>query len=352
MYEIRMPSVNPQTDLGRRTPAHDAPHLAALDALRGIAIVLVVVGHYLPDRVVGGTFGEILRPCAVGGVTLFFILSGFLIGRNLSRGMSPIGYALRRIFRILPAYWGSLVVLIVLHRLLLKEANFGTLRDTLFNALLLMDVGKAPSLNAAFWTLLIEAKFYVLAPFLVLGGRRFIQFAPYLVMAVNGLILARRSEASNLLTYLAICFVGMNFELWCRRELSGRALTLLVLCAAVSAGIYSPYVKIGLALFVLINAALLGLALKHAPRLRLPVLGFVGAISYSWYLYHGGIGYPLMAKLDGLMPPLVSTVIAAVVTFLVAWLSYRLIEQPGISLGRMLEKRALNKNSRVTAERL
>jgi peptidoglycan/LPS O-acetylase OafA/YrhL len=82
------------------------------------------------------------------------------------------------------------------------------------------------------------------------------------------------------------------------------------------------------------------------------VLGFVGAISYSWYLYHGGIGYPLMAKLDGLMPPLVSTVIAAVVTFLVAWLSYRLIEQPGISLGRMLEKRALNKNSRVTAERL
>ena len=176
--------------------------------------------------------------------------------------------------------------------------------------------------------------------------------SPYLVMAVNGLILARRSEASNLLTYLAICFVGMNFELWCRRELSGRALTLLVLCAAVSAGIYSPYVKIGLALFVLINAALLGLALKHAPRLRLPVLGFVGAISYSWYLYHGGIGYPLMAKLDGLMPPLVSTVIAAVVTFLVAWLSYRLIEQPGISLGRMLEKRALNKNSRVTAERL
>ena len=81
----------------KRQPAHDAPHLAALDALRGIAIVLVVVGHYLTDRVVGGTFGEILRPCAVGGVTLFFILSGFLIGRNLSRGMSPIGYALRRI---------------------------------------------------------------------------------------------------------------------------------------------------------------------------------------------------------------------------------------------------------------
>ncbi len=344
--------MEPQTNPGPQKPMQDAPHLAALDALRGLAIVLVVIGHYLPDRVVDGVVGEILRPWGLGGVTLFFLLSGFLIGRNLSRGMSPIGYALRRLFRILPAYWVAIVVLIVLYRLILSEADFGAFRDTLLNALLLQDIGKAPLLNAAFWTLLIEAKFYFLAPFLVLGGRRLIRLAPYLAILANGLILARRGEASNLLTYLTFCLVGMNFELWCRKELSDSALAATVLCAAAFAGIYSPYYRIGLPIFGLVDALLLGFALHHPPRLRLPTLGFVGAISYSWYLYHGGIGYPLMAGLEAkfLVPPFVSTLIAAAVTFVAAWLSYRVVEQPGVRLGRTLERRVLNSALRVATE--
>src|SRR5271168_1850806 len=120
-----MSSLKPQTDLLSSLHQRDASHLAALDALRGVAILLVVIGHYLPGRVIGGTFGEILGPWAVGGVILFFMLSGFLIERNLSHGVSPIRYALRRMFRILPAYWLSIVVLILLHRLLLRQSDFG-----------------------------------------------------------------------------------------------------------------------------------------------------------------------------------------------------------------------------------
>jgi peptidoglycan/LPS O-acetylase OafA/YrhL len=349
-----MPSENTESGTAAAAPARHAPHLAALDALRGLAIILVVIGHYLPGHVVGGTVAEILDPCALGGVTLFFLLSGFLIARNLAHGHSTTGYALRRIFRILPAYWVSLVVFIVLHRLWLDQADFGHPIDTLFNALLLQDVAKAPLLNAAFWTLLVEAKFYILAPLLVLGGRRVIQIAPYVTMALNGVIMARRGEASNLLTYLAFCFVGMNFELWCRKELSDRALTALAVSAAVAAGIYSPYVKIGLVVFGLINAGLMALALRHGPRLKLPMLSFIGAVSYSWYLYHGGIGYPLMAALEAsrwAIAPLMSACIGVVVTLLVAWLSYRLIEKPGISLGRMLEKRSTNENLHAMPER-
>jgi peptidoglycan/LPS O-acetylase OafA/YrhL len=103
-------------------------------------------------------------------------------------------------------------------------------------------------------------------------------------------------------------------------------------------------------IFALANAGLLGLALWQAPRLRLPALGFVGAISYSWYLYHGGIGFPLMIGLEShwAMSPLLSTAIAFGVTFLVAWLSYRVIEQPGIHLGRIVEQRVVNAKSRTT----
>jgi len=349
-----MPSLEPPGDSSAPQARRDAPHLAALDALRGLAIVLVVIGHYLPGRVVGDPLAQVLRPWAVGGVVLFFLLSGFLIGRNLAHGNSTIGYALRRVFRILPAYWGSLVLLILLHRLILKETDFGSPRDTFFNALLLQDFGNAPLFNPAFWTLLIEAKFYILAPFLVLGGKRVIQFAPYLAIVANGAILARRAEASNLLTYLTFCFLGMNFELWYRKKLSSKTLSLLVVCAAISIGIYSPYYNIGLTLFGLINGGLLALGLSYGPHLRLQAFIFIGALSYSWYLYHGGLGYPLMTGLETshwLASPLISTVIGVVVTLFAAWLSYRLIEQPGISLGRRLEKRALNMNWRAVPER-
>ena len=254
----------------------------------------------------------------------------------------------------MPAYWVAIVVLILVHRLILGEADFGPLRDTLFNALLLQDVGKAPYLNLAFWTLLIEAKFYILAPLLVLSGRRFIQLAPYLIVAANGLILARRGEASALLTYLPFCFVGMNFELWYRKELSNRALITAVICTAIAAGIYSPYVKTGLIAFGLLNAVLMIVALRAGAWITLSSLSFIGAVSYSWYLFHGGLGYPLMAALEQsrhALSPLISVCVAIVVTLFVAWLSYRLIEQPGISLGRMLEKRLSNRTLRAMPEK-
>jgi peptidoglycan/LPS O-acetylase OafA/YrhL len=126
-----------------------------------------------------------------------FLAQWFLIGRNLTHGKSTTGYTLRRIFRILPAYWVSIIVFVFLHRLILKETDFGSPRDAFFNVLLVQDFGKASLFNPAFWTLLIEVKFYFLAPFLVLGGKRVIQFAPYLAIVANGAILARRGEASK-----------------------------------------------------------------------------------------------------------------------------------------------------------
>lgn len=348
-----MPSERARREM--TAPERPASHLAALDALRGVAIILVVIGHYLPGNVLEGTAAEIVSPCALGGVTLFFLLSGFLIARNLAHGGPSLGYALRRIFRILPAYWISIAVFIAMHRYWLGQPDFGNLRDTLFNMLLVQDFGNAPLFNAAFWTLLIEAKFYVLAPFLMWGGKRVVKIAPYAAIALNAAItLKRGGEASNLLTYLTFCFVGMNFELWCRKEVSDRGLAVLAVCAAIAAGIYSPYVKIGLVLFGLVNAGLMAAALRHGARVSLPALSFIGAVSYSWYLYHGGLGYPLISALQEprlAMSAFASICIAAAVTLLVAWLSYRVIEQPGIALGRFLEKRSLRRDSQPVPKR-
>lgn len=336
------------TGAGSGTHSAGGRRLAALDSLRGLAILLVVAGHYLPGRVVPEPGASALRPFAVGGVVLFFLLSGFLIERNLAREPRPVVYALHRVFRIVPAYWLALVVLVAVHRLLLADPTFGA-REVLANALFVPDVLRAPLISGVFWTLLIEAKFYLLAPFLTRTGRAGLVAAPYVVMALNAVIFGWRGEASNILTYLAFCTAGMSFSLWYRGELAGRYLIPLAVCCAVAVALFSPYYKAGLAVFALVDAAALAYALTRGGAIG--ALSFVGAVSYSWYLYHAGIGYPLMAALEKApwqLPSAASTAVGVAVTLTVAWLSYRLVERPGIDLGRRLADGAAAR-SRETA---
>jgi len=317
--------------------SREASHIDALDALRGLAILLVVVGHYAPERLAYGLAADILRPWAQGGVILFFLLSGFLIENNLFRHRDPVAYGLRRIFRIAPAYWVSILCFLAIDRLALGDNSY-SLSEVIVNAALLQDVFKVVLINAAFWTLLIEAKFYVVAPVIVRAGDTAIRVLPYLTMALNAVIFARRGEASNLLLYITVCFVGMNFGLWHRGGLSAWALAALCSCAALSMAFIAPYFTIGMTVFTGVNSALLAYALMYG--LRLPGFAFLGAISYSWYLYHGGLGYPMMAAMEATgVAGWAAAGITAMVTMMTAWLSYRLIERPGIALGRGLERR-------------
>ena len=96
-------------DFSRRIPQ--------LDGLRGVAIALVVVFHYVNFAVESGAPGWVkllIRPTSLGwsGVDLFFVLSGFLIGGILldareSRNYFRVFYR-RRACRILPLYFAFL----------------------------------------------------------------------------------------------------------------------------------------------------------------------------------------------------------------------------------------------------
>ena len=75
----------------------------ALDTLRGVAILMVVVGHFLPDRLVFGGIAHHVNSLGRGGVILFFLLSGYLIFRNVER-QDTATFLSRRLFKIFPAY--------------------------------------------------------------------------------------------------------------------------------------------------------------------------------------------------------------------------------------------------------
>jgi hypothetical protein len=98
------------------------------------------------------------------GVHLFFVLSGYLItSAVLSRSFTTRTYAINRAFRILPAYFGSIAVV-----LLIRDAStlstWHGMEDLFFHALLIHGFSHEfrTSINPVLWTLSIEWLFYIL----------------------------------------------------------------------------------------------------------------------------------------------------------------------------------------------
>lgn len=112
------------------------------------------------------------------GVTLFFVLSGFLLFLPFAKALlfkeswpSMRQFYLKRVFRIMPAYYLSLILIVLFfQRQYLQPQHWGELGLFL---VFFMDSSSVTfkHLNAPFWTLAIEWQFYMLLPLLVLGMR-------------------------------------------------------------------------------------------------------------------------------------------------------------------------------------
>src|SRR5579871_5156059 len=157
--------------------------VASLDGVRACACLTVIAYHislmtrdqHLWTDTSNRLVGAILL-AGGAGVTLFFVLSGFLLFLPYAQALlaeqpwpSARLFYLRRALRIIPGYYFSLVVLVLLdHPEYLEPQRWGQL--ALF-PIFLMDSTRATfqQLNGPYWTLAIEWQFYLLLPLLALG---------------------------------------------------------------------------------------------------------------------------------------------------------------------------------------
>ena len=139
-----------------------------LDSLRAIAVTMVIYSHFWDRQ---STLGEY-------GVRVFFLLSGFLLTgilldereRHPDKGDRPRlirNFYLRRILRIWPAYFLTVVILVA--------TNAGGVLDTLpwhlffaTNILFVVTQSWYPSITDHLWTLSVEEQFYLGLPVLLL----------------------------------------------------------------------------------------------------------------------------------------------------------------------------------------
>lgn len=157
-------------------------HIVELDGIRGFAILLVLVWHFIGCTVEPHTLAWKMTSLTWWGVDLFFVLSGFLIGGILMDNQtSPHFFKtfyLRRVARILPLYY--VVVLLALVAVALRnEAGLGgsaaDLRAVPWWAYVLHvqnifmaasgDWGIGPL--QVTWSLAVEEQFYLLFPVVI-----------------------------------------------------------------------------------------------------------------------------------------------------------------------------------------
>jgi peptidoglycan/LPS O-acetylase OafA/YrhL len=171
---------------GQPSPAVTDSHrqrLAGLDGLRGLAALFVVVNHIFLRAFPGypvdhAPFWAAWFIYGRFAVVVFIVLSGFSLALAPARRGWRLGavsrFARRRARRILPAYWAALVFSLAVAWLVAAQPGHGapSAKSVLVNGLLVQNVVGAPSPNAAFWSMAVEAQLYVAFPLLMLMVRR------------------------------------------------------------------------------------------------------------------------------------------------------------------------------------
>lgn len=265
-----------------------------LDALRGLAISLVIARHYF-----GFKYGML-------GVDLFFVLSGFLIGGILLDSREQPGYFTsfygRRAFRILPLYW--LLLLIV------PPDHFGYY---------LFFIQQVPWLQFGYpmteptfvtWTLAIEEQFYLVLPILIFWLPR-----PWLIRVLwTGVQLAPVwrwlfhaylpdfSHEFLLPGRLDELFGGVLLACYSRGYCRSRIAWLLLacvppLCDMVYGVTFTPFTFLSVSAFGCCIIVWAATKMEHPVLLRSFI--WPGRRCYSLYLFHMlafdvtfGLGYP------------------------------------------------------------
>lgn len=321
-----------------------------LDGMRTISVALVIAFH---------TGDAIWRPVhGYLGVTVFFVLSGFLITTLLLRQEARDGrvafgrFYVRRTLRIFPLYYVALALNLLL------VVGFGMGQDPhefLARLPLLATYNGEFAGSGTFshsWSLGIEEKFYLVWPalgFALAWARRhrsavaitllalssaaalfpateyFAIYAPILAGAVVA-ILMHGERATWLVAALAHPAFGIPLLL----------LTGLALVTNDESGyVHVPFallVALGLPFFV-VGPRIIRSAIGWAP------LAFLGTRSYGMYLFH-----PIAMSAVFVIAPAGSSVLeqsarlllAGVASYLVAEAMYRLVERPLIALGRRI----------------
>jgi peptidoglycan/LPS O-acetylase OafA/YrhL len=271
--------------------------LGNLQALRGVACLLVVVYHVANvERDFGLGFNP-LRPFlwfGYAGVDLFFVLSGFIIAAtsraDLGRSARLPRFAFRRVWRIYPTYWAALAVAVGVFAVLspdpLITANW--LWEAI-DTLLLLPQTPIPRFVPVAWSLSYELMFYAVFAALFLLPRR---AAGPVLLAWAGLVLGaavagyalRERFGALVLSWYVLEFLAGVLLAWRTPRLTGRQ-------AAVALGAAAAWAAVGSVVWFDPDPVRLTIDVPRRVLVFGPAAGLVVCAAAGWERAGGRLGW-------------------------------------------------------------
>jgi len=358
----------------------ERPFLPRLEALRGLAALMVAYSHSLEAIVINHPSAEwvklVLKTVGNGdvAVTLFFVLSGYVLGHSLDHGGT--GYAafmIRRMLRVWPAMLASLAGCYVW---LESVHAAGLVRHFDAAAPLYYEYWQHPAswqdllrdafflgnyLNPVTWTL--EVEMLAAALFIPLWrlSRRSPSLAALLLLGWAGCFLGMPLQSYARVGFVYMLLLGMQAgpgARWAQRHLSVRQQRFGLWLAYIGCCLANKWLPVTLAagwflesLFGYAVVALLVASHSGVPQPLLDsrLMRCIGRISFGFYLWHfpvmftlGSYGFALLDPSLCLRWPnalgtglfLASTVCALPL----AWFSHRFVESPFLALAKVLTR--------------
>lgn len=324
-----------------------------LDLLRGFAALWVVAFHYLRQYHVlygGPNDGFPHFPDGIGGVKLFFLISGFVIFMTLERCSTGREFVISRFSRLYPAYWAAALITFTVGILWpLPDQGGLSLHQLGVNFTMLQAYFYVPAIDGVYWSLAIELSFYIIMLCLFeLGLLKRIRLISLIWIALDVAIMLFRRHGIDIVPYrlgllLSVPYSNLfmaGIAFYDVRQHGWNRGAVVVLAAALAA--QAAIGGIGdaglVALFYLAFA--LALSGRMAFLCQRPLV-WLGTISYSLYLTHQMLGYRVIMSLKALgVSQLEASAIAAAGALILASLITILIERPAQSaLRRLLLKK-------------
>ena len=347
-------------------------YITGLDGIRAIAVIMVLAYHLKLALFKSGFLG----------VTVFFVLSGYLITGILISEVEEEGtidlknFWLRRIRRLVPAVMSMAVVIIfvsaVVNKIIFTKGCKDFLASVLgfnnwwqiFNKVSYFEAAGVPSPFTHCWSLAIETQFYLIYPLILLGiyklvksrgegrAKRGLLFAGVtlllaLISVILMIVLFDPQQDASRVYYgtdtraFSLLFGALLAILWDYRMVPRRLsasvnmvlgsvsfAVLLVMTIAINGSSnfwYRGGQFVGTILTVLVIYTVSGRKTWLSRFLSNPVLKWIGDRSYSIYLWH----YPIILLISkGIKASWWITLIEIVLSVVLAELSYRFIETP------------------------
>lgn len=362
------------------TSAKSSKRFDSIDALRGIAAIMVMVLH------VGQAFLNAPKVKASGrgllqfyqyvdlgriGITIFFIISGFVICKSFNNNEKELkSFVIKRFYRLYPLFWFSMLLAAVV--IWLPSSRNLTLGIFLANISMVPAFFRQEFMVGLYWTLETELIFYLLMSLLFVAGLLRRQLVMILVTIFLFALIIYFQYFSGLQAalphwqatpyHLSLMLMGVSFRYAYDNEmtagrledfLSTKSMAIIHLAILLIVPVYLVYRYFGFGEMLLLQDAvaylagitifILGIMLLRGAS---SIVVYLGVISYSVYLLHPMV-FTLVLRLAKNISFLqgwhvsIYIIMCSFLTIILSHFTYQWIEKKFNDLGRKKARKYL-----------